>query len=293
MSVTQSCDLYWPLVPCEAQSSESWTVRKYSVSAFLVRGSVVGEVFSPVRMSSVWDYFPLCCWLTGCPLTQHGHVLTHKQSGGSAHKHGAARSTHTWRVAFIWFASPWWRRSFSTWLEWARVNIAFKRTPLSSPRHLLPALIPARVSAQRAGSDGILCADSHVGVDGQDVSAPRVPSEGGGGGQYTDVFLQMAFWTNIPSSAWPTVHQWSHSLSARRKGQLLKSADPAGRKEEFLPFWISAFIRLSLMSMSNDSWGRMTSSFLVNLNIWMKMCFCVRTATNWMKKEANGLTRRH
>lgn len=82
MSVSQSCDLYRPLVPCEAQSSESRTVGKYSVSAFFVRGPVVGEVFSPVWMSSVWDYFPLCCWLTGCPLTQHGYTLTHKQSGG-------------------------------------------------------------------------------------------------------------------------------------------------------------------------------------------------------------------
>lgn len=157
MSVTQSCDLYWPLVPCEAQSSESWTVRKYSVSAFLVRGSVVGEVFSPVRMSSVWDYFPLCCWLTGCPLTQHGYALIHKQSRGSAHKHGAARSTRTWRVAFIWFASPWWRRSFSTWLEWARVNIAFKRTPLSAAAPLAGADTRAGISAESQQRRHSLC----------------------------------------------------------------------------------------------------------------------------------------
>lgn len=30
---------------------------------------------------SVWDYFPLCCWVTGSPLTQHGYTLTHKQWG--------------------------------------------------------------------------------------------------------------------------------------------------------------------------------------------------------------------
>lgn len=76
-----------------------------------------------------------------------------------------------------------------------------KRRHCLALRHLLPPLIPALVSARRPGSDGVLRADSHVGVDRRNASAPGVPSEGRRGGRYMGVCLHTAFWTNIRSSA--------------------------------------------------------------------------------------------
>lgn len=42
-----------------------------------------------------------------------------------------------------------------------------------------------------AGSNDVLCADSHARVDRQELSAPRMPSESNDGGLFNDVLLQI------------------------------------------------------------------------------------------------------
>lgn len=102
--------------------------------------------------------------------------------------------------------------------HFAEMNVCqyqLKRTPLSALSVLVFLLIlytVHRAYRELAGRNGVLCADSQVGVDRHDVSAPRVPSESDGGGLYMDVFLQITRWTNILSVAWQSVSQWSESL---------------------------------------------------------------------------------
>lgn len=70
----------------------------------------------------------------------------------------------------------------------------------SSPLHT----VPHAAEENWLASDGVICADSHAGVDRRDVSAPRVPSESDAGGLYKDVFLQITRWGNIQKlpTAW-------------------------------------------------------------------------------------------
>lgn len=58
-------------------------------------------------------------------LTQHGYMLTHKQSI-STHKHAQVGSTCT-KVSHLFDLYPWWWWSFSTSLKWVCVSMSTKK----------------------------------------------------------------------------------------------------------------------------------------------------------------------